>query len=69
MEDKAAAIPAEVRAQEGDVRVKGPGGIEYAFTPDAAIETSDRLLQGGMEAAGQRRQEEVRRRGPGAPSK
>ena len=46
--------PADVFAEEGEVLVEGPDGISYSFTPDAALETSDRLLSGGMEAKGQR---------------
>ena len=53
MEDKAHDTPAEVRAEDGDVKVKGPGGIVYAFTPDAAVETSDRLSDGAAMANGQ----------------
>ena len=45
--------PADIEAQDGEVRVEGPGGIQYSFTPDAAIETSDRMLEGGMAAKGQ----------------
>jgi hypothetical protein len=67
MADNVAATPADVRAEDGNVQVKGPDGIRYAFTPDAAVETSERLLQGGMEAQGQRYQEELSRRKPTAP--
>ncbi|HEY0014414.1 MAG TPA: hypothetical protein VGB79_16350 [Allosphingosinicella sp.] len=42
--------------------VEGPNGIKYVFTPDAAIETSDRLLLGGIEANGQRMLKEDRDR-------
>lgn len=54
MTAKPADTPADVFAEEGEVLVEGPDGISYSFTPDAAIETSDRLLTGGMEAKGQR---------------
>jgi len=53
--------PAEVTAEDGEVFVKGPDGIRYSFTPDAAVETSDRLLSGGMEAKGQVLNEDLRR--------
>ena len=53
MGEKAHATPAEVRAEEGEVLVKGPGGISYVFTPDAAAETSDRLFDGAAQARGQ----------------
>ena len=61
----AADTPADVSAEEGEVLVEGPGGIAYSFTPDAALETSDRLLNGGMEAKGQllRRGLQYRRQG------
>jgi len=48
-----ATKPADVEAQDGEVCVEGPGGIKYSFTPDAAMQTSDRLLAGGMMAQGQ----------------
>lgn len=46
--------PCGVAAEGGDVFVDGPGNIAFAMTPDAAAETSDRLLQGAGEAQGQR---------------
>ncbi|HEY0029010.1 MAG TPA: hypothetical protein VGC35_14185 [Allosphingosinicella sp.] len=54
--------PADVKAQDGEVSVEGPNGIKYVFTPAAAIETSDRLLLGGIEANGQRMLKEDRQR-------
>jgi hypothetical protein len=54
MADRAHDTPADVSAEEGDVNVIGPGGIRYAFTPEAAAETSDRLLDGAATARGQR---------------
>ena len=61
----AADTPADVAAEDGEVIVEGPGGIAYSFTPDAALETSDRLLTRGMEAKGQllRRDLQYRRQG------
>lgn len=64
MKDEAADKAADVKAEDGNVCVEGPGGIRYSFTPDAAVETSDRLFRGGAEAAGQRAQEAIRRRKP-----
>jgi hypothetical protein len=52
---KAYAEPSRVEAVEGDVVVDGPGGVAVTLTPEAAIETSERLLAKGVEAAGQRR--------------
>jgi hypothetical protein len=46
--------PSDVTAEEGEVIVEGPDGVNVSLTPDAAVETSDRLLKGGMEANGQR---------------
>jgi hypothetical protein len=46
--------PSAVSAEEGDVLVDGPGGVAISLTPEAAIETSDRLLEAGVSAAGQR---------------
>ena len=45
--------PSEVDAEEGTVFVDGPDGIAYSMTPDAASETSDRLLFGSAKARGQ----------------
>jgi hypothetical protein len=46
--------PSAVTAEEGDVLVKGPDDVDVALTPDAAEETSNRLLEGSMKARGQR---------------
>jgi hypothetical protein len=46
--------PCGVAAEGGDVFVDGPGNIAFAMTPEAAAETSDRLLQGAGQAQGQR---------------
>lgn len=45
--------PSEVTARDGVVTVAGPDHIDILLTPDAAIETSDRLLHGAMKALGQ----------------
>ena len=45
--------PSEVTAQDGAVAVKGPGTVDVTFTPDAAEETSERMLNGAMKARGQ----------------
>jgi len=52
-------IPSDVAAEEGFVYIDGPGNLGYSMTPDAASETSDRLLKGAVTAEGQRY--EVRR--------
>ncbi|MES3098832.1 hypothetical protein [Sphingomonas faeni] len=45
--------PSQVEAEDGCVCVTGPGGVVVSFTPEAAAETSDRLLDGASRAMGQ----------------
>ena len=47
--------PSEIVADDGRVFVDGPDGVDVALTPEAAEETSDRLLKSAAEAIGQRR--------------
>ena len=47
--------PSAVAAEDGDVLVKGPDAVDVGLTPEAAEETSNRLLEGSMKARGQRR--------------
>ena len=47
--DEASAVDAD----DGAVRQKGPDAVDVRMTPDAAEETSERLLQGAMKARGQ----------------
>jgi hypothetical protein len=47
--------PSEVRAADGSVEVEGPDAIDVAMTPEAAEETSDRLINEAVKARGQRR--------------
>ena len=47
--------PSDVAAEQGAVVVDGPDGVAVSLTPEAAIETADRLDKKGIEAAGQRR--------------
>jgi hypothetical protein len=61
--DKAHDQPSEVTAEEGEVIVEGPDGVAVSFTPDAAAETSERLLYGAAHAQGQRVAEEKRQKG------
>lgn len=44
-----------VEAEDGVVKVDGPDHVRVDLTPDAALETSDRLLEGSHEARGQQR--------------
>ena len=45
--------PSQVAADDGCVLVTGPGGVVVSFTPEAAAETSDRLLDCATRAMGQ----------------
>jgi hypothetical protein len=47
----------EVTAEDGTVMVDGPDGVAVSLTPEAAVETSHRLLEKGVTAQGQRRLE------------
>ena len=46
--------PSEVTVKDGNVAVDGPAGVDVELTPEAATETSDRLLSGATEAHGRR---------------
>jgi hypothetical protein len=46
--------PSSVTAEDGDVLVLGPDDVDVALDPEAAEETSNRLLEGSMKARGQR---------------
>lgn len=46
--------PSKVTAEQGEVHLDGPDGVAVAMTPEAAAETSDRLLHGAAQGAGQR---------------
>ena len=55
MPNKAHDEASKVEADRGEVVVDGPDGVAVSLTPDAAIETSERLMDKGLTAAGQRR--------------
>lgn len=57
--DKVHDEPSDVTAEEGEVIIEGPDGVAFSLTPDAAMETSNRLLEGGLTANGQRRKKET----------
>ena len=44
--------PSKVTAEDGVVTVEGPDSVEVCMTPEAADETSRRLLFGAMQALG-----------------
>ena len=44
----------DVEAEDGIVSVNGPDHVDVKLTPDAAAETSHRLLQGAVKAQGQK---------------
>ncbi len=46
--------PSAVTAKDGDVLVEGPDYVDVGLSPEAAEETSNRLLEGAMKARGQR---------------
>ena len=61
------STPSEVSAEDGEVLVDGPDGVDVSLTPEAAAETSHRLLFGAAEARGQQLDAERRgRRGGGS---
>ena len=53
--------PSEVDADDGRVAVSGPDAVSVLLTPEAAEETSHRLLEGAIEARGQQLRKEKRR--------
>ena len=53
--------PSKVDAEDGVVTVDGPDAVDVKLTPDAARETSDRLLHGSMKAQGQKIREDKQR--------
>lgn len=50
--------PSQVTAEEGEVMIDGPDGVAVTVTPEAALETSERLLKGGLTAKGQQAEAE-----------
>jgi hypothetical protein len=53
--DKTFDEPSEVVVEDGEVVVHGPDNVDVKLTPEAAQETSDRLLEGAYKAVGERR--------------
>jgi hypothetical protein len=52
-DDKIYDEPSETEARDGTVVVDGPDGVDVTLTPEAAEETSHRLLESAMLAKGQ----------------
>jgi hypothetical protein len=57
MESERTVYPdaSEVHATDGAVEVDGPDAVDVAMTPEAAEETSERLIDEAVRARGQRR--------------
>jgi hypothetical protein len=53
--DEVYSEPSDVKAVEGNVDVDGPDAVDVTMTPEAAEETSERLLGQALKARGQRR--------------
>jgi hypothetical protein len=62
MDNKLHDEPSEVDADEGQVLVDGPDGVSVSLTPEAALETSDRLFEGAVRTKGQQASEAARRK-------
>lgn len=45
--------PSHVEAKDGTVEVEGPDAVDVRLTPEAASETSERLMDAAMLARGQ----------------
>ena len=45
----------KVTAKDGEVILDGPDHVDVKVTPEAAEETADNLIDGAVEARGQRR--------------
>lgn len=60
--DKPHDDPSDVAAENGEVLVNGPDGVAVSLTPDAAAETSDRLLFNAAKARGQQIADEERKK-------
>ncbi len=45
----------KVTAEDGEVVLDGPDGVDVRVTPEAAEQTADNLIEGAVRARGQRR--------------
>ena len=55
--------PSDVEAVGGVVQIDGPDAVDVSLTPDAAEDTSERLLSHAFKARGQRRLKDYPHRG------
>lgn len=53
--DKLYDEASDVTAEDGEVKVDGPDAVDINLSPEAAVETGERLTAAGVTAAGQRR--------------
>ena len=61
MPDKIYDTPSEVDARDGVVIIDGPDAVAVLLTPEAAEETSHRLLDGACRAQGQQLGKQLRK--------
>lgn len=59
MDKETYSEPTEVVAEDGKVVLDGPDGVDLAMTPEAALETGGRLIDGAAKAAGQNREKQI----------
>ena len=52
----------EVTAEDGEVVLDGPDGVDVRVTPEAAEATADNLWAGAVKATGQRRLKSISHR-------
>jgi hypothetical protein len=64
MDDKIYAEASHTESEPGSVVVDGPDGVDVRLTPEAAEETSHRLLDSAAEAKGKELAEAKRREPP-----
>lgn len=54
-DDKLYDEATDVRAKDGEVLLDGPDAVDVKVTPEAAEQTAENLIEGAVEARGQRR--------------
>jgi len=67
MEQTVHDTASEVTAEDGQVMLDGPDGTAVSLTPEAAIETSERLFEQGLKGKGQQVAARRRKRGGDDP--